>query len=198
MERNVHSQLLEEMNRGAFKKPITRRSKDASEGVLVIRGRGCKRSGEFCARKGIKTPTDYQLRRFHDITDSKMYVEGHLDGRSLIKSSRKVTIETFNRRLHESCSEEVPDSSSSSITITIGVPAIYQDMATLQDLIDSVEKQTVLPDEILIYMTGVGSKKVSVEFCSTDIPIRIFTEPEKKKCLDTLGNVLWRKRRLSL
>jgi lipopolysaccharide biosynthesis glycosyltransferase len=72
------------------------------------------------------------------------------------------------------------DSSSRATTITVGVPAILEDMKTLQYLIDSVEKQTVLPDEIVIYMTGSTSKSPSVFKQSTNIPVRIFTEATKK------------------
>ena len=177
---NAH--FLREINDGAFTKFITRRSRQASEGVLVIRGREHSRSlVSYVQDTGINNPTDIQLRRFHEVKDARMFVKGHLEGRSLIRTSHKITIETYNRRLHESCSEDKVLDSSASTTISIGVPAIFQDMNTLQDLIDSVEKQTVMPDEIVIYMTGVGSSKVSTTFRQiTDVPIRIFTETEQK------------------
>jgi hypothetical protein len=94
--------LLGEIRDSAFTLPLTRRAKHASEGVLVIRGGAeARRVVAFVRQHGIYNPTDFQLRRFTEVVDRNMYIEGHLGHHSLIRNSKTIDIAAYNRHLDE-------------------------------------------------------------------------------------------------
>lgn len=59
------------------------------------------------------------------------------------------------------------------ITITVCMPAISEDVATLDAVLRSVDAQTHQPDEIVVYITGVDSPPVG----TARAPLRILSEP---------------------
>jgi hypothetical protein len=60
----------------------------------------------------------------------------------------------------------------SPLTITVCVPAISEDVATLDAVLRSVDAQTQQPDEIVVYITGVDSSPVG----TARAPLRILSE----------------------
>ena len=63
---------------------------------------------------------------------------------------------------------------SCKLSVSIGIPAIWNDKHDILNAIKSVEQQTILPKEIVIVMSGVPANE-NPTFDSS-VPIRIFTE----------------------
>ena len=71
--------------------------------------------------------------------------------------------------------DEFQSTSSRRATITVCVPAIAKDIATLDALLDSIDAQTVKADETIVYMTGVPGPLLLLPLLRRPA-VRVFTD----------------------